>query len=129
MGNGRAKIPAELKPPKGMSPAGRGYWLRIVRSFSEVHDASRVDLHLIELTVATWEEWQDARADVVKNGGTIKTTSERGYEITKMNPSATLMGQASVRLLNCLKQLGLTPATRRTSGSGDDDELDDLING
>jgi len=51
--------------------------------------------------------------NVLENGGTIETSGSNGFPVVKQNPAIANIAIASKQIVDLLKELGLTPKSRK----------------
>jgi P27 family predicted phage terminase small subunit len=123
-----------ITTPKGLTRSGLAFWRKLKASLEETGNLEVSDHHVLLLAAKDFEDHEEARANIRKNGITIETLSDRGHQVTKTNPAAAIVNQAATRLLRHYDRLGLTPASRLRSGRGGSgsiqgyDPIGDLLN-
>jgi len=112
----------DLTCPAWLGKVGKEEWARAVRDLRAAGILSAKDAPSLELYAGAFEEYRWARAEVVKNGITTMTKTERGHDIERKNPACTVMNSAWARCRTLLHELGLTPRSGMGSeGAGGDD--------
>ena len=112
---------ADLVCPAWLGKGGKEGWGRAVRDLRAAGILSSKDAPALELYAGAFEEYRWARADVVKNGMTKMTKTERGHDVERKNPACTVMNSAWARCRTLLHELGLTPRSSMGAGDGGDD--------
>lgn len=116
--------------PAHLSDHARREWSRIVSTLDKLGTLSTADYSALELYAVTHERWTKALAVINERGMTF--VSGNGYE--QVRPEVAVAQKAEQQLINLLKQLGLTPASREkvsavpddTTKQNDDGELLEL---
>lgn len=117
---------AILEPPVApawLNPVGKDYWRRLTEVLCARGQLTKEDMFSLEALCRSYEEWTRLREDIDKKGYwcQVKTvrqlngkTRARMYQSTRpvVNPSVALFHQVDVRILNYLKEFGLTAASR-----------------
>ena len=95
--------------PDWLGPIGKAEWHRTVEEMRAQGILSDKDGAAVELYAGAFEEYRSARDDVMQNGITIKTITDRGHEVERKNPATAVMNTAWSRAAKIQTELGLTP--------------------
>ena len=120
-----------ITAPVGLTKPALAFWHRAKDALERRGEVSLDDYDILRLAAQSFEQNEQAAKDVKANGIVLTTMGDRGYEVTKTNPAVAALNQAATRLLGCLRQLELTPASRGRGGRGGnngDDPIGDLLN-
>ena len=98
-----------LRVPTWLGHIGVEEWNRTVDEMRAKGILSNKDGAAVDLYAAAWEEYRIARDDVMRNGITIKTVTDRGHEVQRKNPATAVMNSAWGRAAKLVCELGLTP--------------------
>lgn len=115
MGNPGKRKPSGLvvstQPPRcptWLSSEGKLEWKRILRSIP-AGTITTLDRAALAIYCQAWADWLTHSATVRREGATIEGT--RG---TKRHPAAIAANEAKTTMLALARELGLTPASRRS---------------
>lgn len=114
------------KPPKYLNAVALEEWEEILPDIEATGVLSVVDGRALALYCESYSRLVAARADIDKEG--VIASSEAGAP--KTNPAVVVAERASVHMLRCLSEFGLTPAARsrvKAPAEGPKDELEAFL--
>lgn len=103
-----------------LSKEARAEARRLIAETMTMRTLSRVDRGVIEAAAFAYDTWRRAEKDVAEEGFTISVINSNGYTTKKANPANQVIADAWRRYVQCLIQLGLTPAARTRVAMLDD---------
>ena len=89
----------ESQAPKHLTPATRGWFDEICRSF----ELESQHLKILQLAAEAWDCYELARDDIATNGATFKNK----FGDVKPHPSVALMQNSRLAFLRALRELNL----------------------
>jgi P27 family predicted phage terminase small subunit len=129
---GKRKPPArEPKPTKGvppcpahLSPRAKAAWKRVGPELERMGVLTVADGMALELLVAAYAEYRDARETVAREGATYESLTQNGMMI-RAHPSVAIASDAWRRVRAMLAEFGLTPSARtRVQGAPGEETAD-----
>lgn len=96
--------------PKIVTGAARAEWQRVVKILSTEGTIRQLDLATLAAYCLAWARLIHAEAKIVESGGDV-VKSPNGYPI--MNPWLSIVNTAAKQMRAAMRDLGLSPASRR----------------
>lgn len=115
------------EPPDWLDKTAKDAYNDIVKIVSDMGVMSKGDSLALSLLVDAYKRYLDARKDLKKNGQVEESFNSNGAKVRKKNPSIDIAFEAHTKMMNILREFGLTPASRSKVSSVEDEKGDESI--
>ena len=116
------------KPPNGIGDHARKFWKEYGPGLYGLGLLTVADVAVWTETCRTFQRMMDALCEIRNRGDELIEVTDNGF---RKSPWLAVYQQERKEWVALVKEFGMTPLARErldTTGGGDDDELDELIN-
>lgn len=109
MNENEPKVPAcKIEMPDGLSDMEQRHWQLVSRDLEECGILTKIDVHAFKLYCNLYATWENANDNLKKYGSVIK--DKRG--VPCLSPYFQISMKAMDKMLNFLREFGMTPSSR-----------------
>ena len=114
------------KTPRWLNGKARYFFKEVGIILDEMRVLTRADKKALELMADAYSEYRQSREFLLKNGLTYTVIAKNGEEHVRPYPQVKIASDSWRRVMDGLKQFGLTPSTRTGIQTIDEKETDPM---
>jgi P27 family predicted phage terminase small subunit len=118
--------------PSWLPPKAKTCWRELSELLLGMRVITKADRKCLELLCDAYSEYRDCRKFVTSNGYTYKTVTQSGDELHRPYPQVNMAQNAWKRVLDGLKEFGLSPSSKSKVSAIDGllvDPLEEFLRG